>query len=257
MGSKKQIAPLWLKGLVLREVRRIIEYLSSSVIEEPISSQPEATQRAELESLVKRLESEKQSWEQVAKEKEAMVASLSKTLERLRESAWAEDAESPNGHDDDNDDQEYCSSLIKETRGSNCSKGLWKLIMAASRPVRLPHVPQFRQEARKGIGLRTTGGKACKLISDSEGFDSIVSKVLVQYPGLPTESHPKPNKLGWSKEGPSVVVTKIYHIPISIVKSYKDTITCEVKDIDACHVLLGRSGTSLTYQQSENKRASF
>nr|GMC57723.1 probable BOI-related E3 ubiquitin-protein ligase 3 [Ipomoea batatas] len=68
------------------------------------ANSPEAThQRAELESLVKRLESEKQSWEQVAKEKEAMVASLSKTLERLRESAWAEDAESSNGHDDDDD----------------------------------------------------------------------------------------------------------------------------------------------------------
>nr|GMD32863.1 probable BOI-related E3 ubiquitin-protein ligase 3 [Ipomoea batatas] len=70
------------------------------------ANSPEAThQRAELESLVKRLKSEKQSWEKVAKEKEAMVVSLSKTLERLRESAWAEDAESSNGHDDDDDDQ--------------------------------------------------------------------------------------------------------------------------------------------------------
>ncbi|XP_031126640.1 probable BOI-related E3 ubiquitin-protein ligase 3 [Ipomoea triloba] len=56
--------------------------------------------RAELESLVKRLESEKQSWEQVVKEKEAMVASLSKTLEGVRESTWAEDAESCNDEDD-------------------------------------------------------------------------------------------------------------------------------------------------------------
>ncbi|XP_019165187.1 PREDICTED: probable BOI-related E3 ubiquitin-protein ligase 3 [Ipomoea nil] len=60
--------------------------------------------RSELENLVKRLESEKQAWEQLAKEKEAMVASVNKTLEQVRVSA-AEDAESccVHAHDDDHD----------------------------------------------------------------------------------------------------------------------------------------------------------
>nr|GMD35943.1 Zinc finger, CCHC-type [Ipomoea batatas] len=83
-------------------------------------------------------------------------------------------------------------------------------------------------------------GKVCKLIVDNGSCDNIVSKALVQYLGLPTEPYPKPYKLRWIKEGLSVVVTEICRIPISIGKSYEDTITCEVIDMDACHILLGR-----------------
>ncbi|CAA3015928.1 probable BOI-related E3 ubiquitin-protein ligase 2 [Olea europaea var. sylvestris] len=53
----------------------------------------------ELENLVRRMETENQTWQRVAKEKEAMVMSLKNTIEHLRESHLpnnnvAEDAES-------------------------------------------------------------------------------------------------------------------------------------------------------------------
>nr|GMC51129.1 zf-CCHC domain-containing protein/Asp_protease_2 domain-containing protein [Ipomoea batatas] len=83
-------------------------------------------------------------------------------------------------------------------------------------------------------------GKVCKLIIDNGSCDNIVSKALVQRLGLPTEPHPKPYKLGWIKEGTSVVVTEVCHVPVSIGKSYQDTVTREVIDMDACHILLGR-----------------
>nr|GMD27161.1 Zinc finger, CCHC-type [Ipomoea batatas] len=83
-------------------------------------------------------------------------------------------------------------------------------------------------------------GKVCKLIIDNGSCDNIVSKALVQRLGLPTEPHPKPYKLGWIKEGTSVMVMEVCHVPVSIGKSYQDTVTCEVIDMDACHILLGR-----------------
>ncbi|KAL0412385.1 UNVERIFIED_CONTAM: putative BOI-related E3 ubiquitin-protein ligase 3 [Sesamum radiatum] len=57
----------------------------------------------ELQNFLKRLESESQTWQRIAKENEAMVASLNSRIGRLRESAGnaAEDAESccENGQD--------------------------------------------------------------------------------------------------------------------------------------------------------------
>lgn len=54
----------------------------------------------ELEEMLRRIEMEKQAWQSMAKEKEAMAMSLNNTIEQLKESAWlqpgngAEDAES-------------------------------------------------------------------------------------------------------------------------------------------------------------------
>ncbi|GKG62056.1 hypothetical protein Tco_0623773, partial [Tanacetum coccineum] len=46
--------------------------------------------------------------------------------------------------------------------------------------------------------------------------------------------------IGWIKKGPTLKVTEICKVPLAIGKHYNELVTCDVVDIEACHVLLGR-----------------
>ena len=78
------------------------------------------------------------------------------------------------------------------------------------------------------------------MIIDSSNSENIVSKALVNALNLPTEKHPSPYKIGWIKKETEARVTEVCKLPFSIGKFYKTDVLCDVVNMDACHVLLGR-----------------
>eukprot|EP00268_Persea_americana_P043098 TRINITY_DN43212_c0_g1_i5.p1 TRINITY_DN43212_c0_g1~~TRINITY_DN43212_c0_g1_i5.p1 ORF type:complete len:723 (-),score=103.29 TRINITY_DN43212_c0_g1_i5:2428-4533(-) len=86
----------------------------------------------------------------------------------------------------------------------------------------------------------TVEGKVCKFVIDSGSCENVISKEVVRKLGLATEKHPNPYKLTWLQEGKKVTVSKRCSVSLSIGFNYKDNICCDVVEMDACHILLGR-----------------
>lgn len=81
--------------------------------------------------------------------------------------------------------------------------------------------------------------KIFDVIIDSGSTENIVSRDIIQRLKLTTEKHLNPYKIGWIKSVGDIKVTERCKIPFAIGK-YKDEIMCDIVDIDACHLLLGR-----------------
>ncbi|GJS75353.1 putative nucleotidyltransferase, ribonuclease H [Tanacetum coccineum] len=82
--------------------------------------------------------------------------------------------------------------------------------------------------------------KICSIIIDGGNCEDLVSKALVNAFKLLTEPHPNPYQIGWIKKGLALKVNEICKVPLAIGKHYNELVTCDVVDMEACHVLLGR-----------------
>ncbi|GJS31647.1 hypothetical protein Tco_0492267 [Tanacetum coccineum] len=83
---------------------------------------------------------------------------------------------------------------------------------------------------------------------------NLVSKALVKAFQLPTEPHPSPYQIGQIKKGLALKVTEICKVPLAMGKHYNELITCDVVDMETCHVLLGRPWQrDVDFTHQENK----
>ncbi|GKC48484.1 hypothetical protein Tco_1071229, partial [Tanacetum coccineum] len=71
--------------------------------------------------------------------------------------------------------------------------------------------------------------------------ENLVSRELANTLKLLTKQHSNPYKLGRIKKGLEVKVSEVCKIPIAIGSSYRDVVSCDVVDLGASLVLIGRS----------------
>ena len=83
------------------------------------------------------------------------------------------------------------------------------------------------------------GNRVCDLIIDGGSETNCVSSGLVSDLKLKTKPHPHPYKLKWLDNNSSGSVSRQCMIGFNI-GSFKDQVLCDVLDMSACHVLLGR-----------------
>lgn len=145
------------------------------------------------------------------------------------------------------DREDNCVGDVEEDQGNNnlldaeiVKEEAEHVSYVAQRLLYTPKQKEPSQQHRIFHSLCLVQQKVCNLIIDSGSCEITDSKALVKHLQLPTEPYPSPYEIGWIKQGPSIKVTEICSVPISIVKSYKDDVVCDVVDMDACHILLGR-----------------
>ncbi|KAL6582286.1 hypothetical protein OROMI_006300 [Orobanche minor] len=86
----------------------------------------------------------------------------------------------------------------------------------------------------------TSHGRLCNLIIDGGSCENLVSQEMVTKLNLKVQPHPKPYRITWFKKGGEVKVTHQCLVPFSIGKSYSDEVLCDMVEMEACHLLLGR-----------------
>ncbi|GFY94470.1 phototropin 2 [Actinidia rufa] len=86
----------------------------------------------------------------------------------------------------------------------------------------------------------TISGRVCDVIIDGGSSENIVSRTMVEKLGLSTKKHKYPYSIKWIKEVGKMELTEQCDISFSNGKDYQDVVICDVVDMDACHMLLGR-----------------
>ena len=133
----------------------------------------------------------------------------------------------------ENEDGECEDVVLVADSGEYVNCVIQKVLLTPSQPVSSQRNSLFRTRC-------TINKRVCDVIIDSGSCENIISKSLVKTLELLTVKHPHPYKIGWIKKGTKLMVTEVCKVQFSIGKFYQDEIVCDVVDMHACHLLLGR-----------------
>ena len=86
----------------------------------------------------------------------------------------------------------------------------------------------------------TVGGKVCSLIIDGGSCANVASQSMVDKLKLSVIPHPKSYTIQWLNQSKRLQISTRCLLSLSIGKTYKDEIWCDIIPMDAWHVLLGR-----------------
>lgn len=103
--------------------------------------------------------------------------------------------------------------------------------------------PKAVEENQRHNLFRTRGtvkGKVLNIIIDNGSTDNLISFKAVTALGLPMSKHSHLYQLGWIRNGKVAKVLNTCLVSLSIGKSYSDQVVCDVVDMDATNLILGR-----------------
>ncbi|XP_026416582.1 uncharacterized protein LOC113312021 [Papaver somniferum] len=83
------------------------------------------------------------------------------------------------------------------------------------------------------------GGKFCNMIIDGGSVDNYVAAHVVKKLGLPVHPHPVPYFVGWVNKSTTQDITHQCYVTFKF-DGYEDSVLCDVIDLTATHLLLGR-----------------
>ncbi|GJS46132.1 hypothetical protein Tco_0596253 [Tanacetum coccineum] len=89
--------------------------------------------------------------------------------------------------------------------------------------------------------------KIFHVVTDDDSLENFVSRDVVQHLKMPIKTIPETYTIRWENLTSKIMVTKFCNIPFSIGK-YKDEMMFDIVEMDACHIILGNHGCTISRQ---------